>query len=100
MNQHILVPGVARDWLTLNLGPGEPRAAVEEQTLDQVRTLDRFLENPVRAVPGTAMGYAGIADSSERAALIAYLKQANGSAECQTQGAGRDLKASGHLLSR
>jgi RNA polymerase sigma-70 factor, ECF subfamily len=26
-----------------NLGQGEPRAAVEEQTLDQVRTLDRFL---------------------------------------------------------
>lgn len=30
-------------WALLNLGQGEPRAAVEEQTLDQVRTLDRFL---------------------------------------------------------
>jgi RNA polymerase sigma-70 factor, ECF subfamily len=30
-------------WALLNLGQGEPRAAVEEQTLDQVRALDRFL---------------------------------------------------------
>lgn len=45
-------------------------------------TLDRFLANPTQAVPGTSMGYAGIPDSKERAALIAYLRQANGSAEC------------------
>ena len=30
-------------WALLNLGQGEPQAAVEEQALDQVRTLDRFL---------------------------------------------------------
>lgn len=47
------------------------------------RTLDRFLENPTRAVPGTSMGYAGIADAGERAALIAFLKHANGSAPCK-----------------
>lgn len=46
------------------------------------QTLDRFLANPLRAVPGTAMGYAGITNRQERADLIAYLKQANGSALC------------------
>ena len=47
------------------------------------RTLDRFLENPARTVPGTSMGYAGVADPAERAALIAYLKQANNTPECK-----------------
>lgn len=39
-------------------------------------TLDRFLKNPGRTVPGTTMGYAGIADPRERADLIAWLRQA------------------------
>ncbi|MBI2739172.1 MAG: cytochrome c family protein [Rhodospirillales bacterium] len=39
-------------------------------------TLDRFLENPLKIVPGTKMGYAGIKDPQERADLIAYLGQA------------------------
>ena len=42
-------------------------------------TLDRFLANPTRMVPGTAMGYAGIADPKERADLIAWLRQASSS---------------------
>jgi cytochrome c len=46
------------------------------------RTLDRFLASPVTVVPGTAMGYAGIADKKERADLIAYLKRANESPPC------------------
>jgi RNA polymerase sigma-70 factor (ECF subfamily) len=38
------VPGVVRIWpALLNLRQGEPKVAVEEQILDQVRTLDRFL---------------------------------------------------------
>lgn len=40
------------------------------------QTLDLFLKNPLAAVPGTSMGYAGVADPQERADLIAYLKQA------------------------
>jgi cytochrome c len=40
------------------------------------RTLDEFLRDPMRAVPGTAMGYAGIPDSRERADLIAWLREA------------------------
>jgi len=49
------------------------------------RTLDRFLANPLNAVPGTAMGYAGIPDKKERADLIAYLRQADSSPECRKQ---------------
>lgn len=49
------------------------------------QTLDRFLANPLKALPGTTMGYAGIADRQERADLIAYLRQANESAECRKQ---------------
>lgn len=45
-------------------------------------TLDRFLANPPKAVPGTSMTYAGVPDKGERAALIAYLKAANGGGEC------------------
>ena len=39
-------------------------------------TLDRFIENPLKTVPGTKMGYAGVKGAQERADLIAYLKQA------------------------
>ena len=46
-------------------------------------TLDRFLANPLKVVPGTDMTYAGVTDPKERADLIAYLKQANGSGECK-----------------
>ena len=47
------------------------------------KTLDRFLANPFKAVPGTTMGYAGVADRRERTDLIAYLKQAGGSPPCR-----------------
>lgn len=39
------------------------------------KTLDRFLANPLKAVPGTTMTYAGVPDPKERTDLIAYLKQ-------------------------
>jgi cytochrome c len=38
------------------------------------RTLDRFLADPMAAVPGTTMTYAGISDPGERADLVAYLR--------------------------
>lgn len=47
------------------------------------KTLDRFMANPAKAVPGTSMTYAGVPDGAERAALIAYLKQANIGVECR-----------------
>lgn len=40
-------------------------------------SLDRFLENPLKTVPGTRMGYAGVKDAKEREDLIAYLKSAS-----------------------
>ena len=40
------------------------------------QTLDKFIENPLKTVPGTKMGYAGVKDPQERADLIAYLKKA------------------------
>nr|WP_245660856.1 c-type cytochrome [Polaromonas jejuensis] len=41
------------------------------------KTLNLFLANPAKAVPGTSMGYAGVTDAQERADLVAYLKQAS-----------------------
>jgi cytochrome c len=40
-------------------------------------TLDRLIADPLKTVPGTAMGYAGVKDARERADLIAYLRAAN-----------------------
>lgn len=48
------------------------------------KTLDRFIANPMKTVPGTTMGYAGIADAQERADLLAYLKENDRSAACAT----------------
>src|SRR5687767_7595548 len=45
-------------------------------------TLDRFLADPPKAVPGTTMTYAGVADPKERADLIAYLEKGSISSEC------------------
>ena len=42
------------------------------------KTLDRFLADPLKSVPGTTMTYAGVPDAKERADLIAYL----GSVRC------------------
>lgn len=40
-------------------------------------TLERFLADPPKAVPGTTMTYAGVGDPAERAALVAYLERAS-----------------------
>jgi len=46
------------------------------------KSLDRFLANPLVAVPGTSMGYAGVADRKERADLISFLEHAGKSPQC------------------
>jgi cytochrome c len=46
------------------------------------KSLDRFLANPLAAVPGTSMGYGGVEDANERADLVAYLVAVNASAAC------------------
>jgi cytochrome c len=40
------------------------------------RSLDRFLADPMGAVPGTNMTYLGVNDARERAELIAWMKEA------------------------
>jgi cytochrome c len=55
------------------------------------RTLDRFLTDPAKAVPGTSMAYAGLPDARERADLIAWLRLASMARRC-TAGAARDLQ--------
>ncbi len=47
------------------------------------RSLDRFLRAPFEAVPGTAMGYAGVKDEGERADLIAWLRVATAPGRCK-----------------
>ncbi|RJG14994.1 c-type cytochrome [Massilia cavernae] len=47
------------------------------------RTLNRFLKNPTAAVPGTSMGYSGVPDPAERAALIVFLQNVDGRPECR-----------------
>jgi cytochrome c len=43
-------------------------------------TLDRFLENPFKTVPGTKMTFAGLKRPEQRKAMIDYLRS-NGKAE-------------------
>lgn len=40
------------------------------------KTLNVFLKDPMKALPGTTMGYAGVKDAAERSDLIAWLKEA------------------------
>ena len=46
-------------------------------------TLERFLAAPLATVPGTSMGYAGIADAAERKALVAWLARASRGPDCR-----------------
>ena len=39
-------------------------------------TLDKFLQNPTKFIPGTRMTYAGVPNDQDRADLLAYLKAA------------------------
>jgi cytochrome c len=59
-----------------NYSPAMRKAGEAGMVWDEA-TLDKFLENPTRFIPGTRMGYAGIKDAQERADLIAYLKKAS-----------------------
>jgi cytochrome c len=47
------------------------------------QTLERFLADPPKTIPGTAMTYAGVPEAKDRADLIAYLKEQGASAQCR-----------------
>lgn len=64
-------------------GFGYSKAMKESGIVWTVTTLDTFLADPMKAMPGTAMGYAGVRDPQERADLVAYLAQASDSAQCR-----------------
>lgn len=50
-----------------------------------VDALDRFLRDPLQMVPGSTMGFAGIADAAERRDLVAWLATlTESSAACAT----------------
>jgi cytochrome c len=52
---------------------GYSKALQASKIVWNAQTLDRFLQDPMKAVPGTTMGYAGVKDPKERADLIAWL---------------------------
>ena len=56
-------------------GPGyDYSPALREAAIPwNAATLDEFLEAPLAVVPGTTMGFAGVADAGERRDLVAYL---------------------------
>lgn len=47
------------------------------------KSLNFFLQDPMKALPGTSMGYAGVKDDTERADLIAWLKQSSHVGACK-----------------
>jgi cytochrome c len=55
----------------------------ESKIVWDARSLDVFLQDPIKTVPGTAMGYAGIKDPGERADLIAWLRESTGPGRCK-----------------
>ena len=55
---------------------GYSKAMRDSKIVWNARSLDHFLQDPMKAVPGTAMGYAGVKDPKERADLIAWLSVA------------------------
>lgn len=55
--------------------PAMRKAGASGMVWDEA-TLNKFLENPTKFIPGTRMGYAGVKSAQERADLIAFLKEA------------------------
>lgn len=73
-------------------GFGYSKAMSRSKIVWNAETLDRFLADPLTAMPGTSMGYAGVTDSKERADLIAYLERVNESSECRKLNAVRSRR--------
>jgi aldose sugar dehydrogenase len=68
--------GVAGRAVASARGYDEYSAALKSQRGEWTdEKLNAFLRNPQAAIPGNAMGFAGIADDKQRTMLIEYLKQ-------------------------
>jgi cytochrome c len=73
-------------------GFGYSEAMTRSKIVWSAETLDRFLADPLTAIPGTAMVYDGVTDTKERADLIAYLGRVNDSSECRKLNAVRSRR--------
>jgi cytochrome c len=65
--------------------PGYPYSAAMKRSgiVWTTATLDAFLADPMKTVPGTSMGYAGVKDLRDRTDLVSYLARASDAAECR-----------------
>ena len=52
------------------------QANIEKGIVWNDETLDIYLENPKKCIPGTKMVYAGLKKKKDRSDLIAYIKEA------------------------
>lgn len=52
---------------------GYSKALRDSKIVWNAQSLDRFLQDPMKTIQGTTMGYAGVKDPKERADLIAWL---------------------------
>jgi cytochrome c len=64
-------------------GFGYSKAMKNSRLVWNAKTLDRFIADPMKAIPGTTMTYAGVKDARERADLIAWLERAALSPACR-----------------
>ena len=75
--KHLIGPSLAGVYgKPAAIAAGYPYSAALKQTgltWDDA-TLDRFLEAPMKTVPGTRMTYAGLKDPAARREIVAYLK--------------------------
>jgi cytochrome c len=62
------------------------KALRDSKIVWDARWLDVFLQDPMKAVPGTTMGYAGVKDPKERSDLISWLRESTRAGQSCTLG--------------
>jgi cytochrome c len=81
-NRNMTGPSLAGLWQRKAAGlAGFPRYSPALKSSDVVwddQTLDAWLHDPAHFIPGNTMTFRGIADSQQRADLLAFLKEATG----------------------
>ena len=74
-------------------GFGYSKAMKGSKLVWNAKTLDRFIADPLKTVPGTTMTYAGVKDARDRVDLIAYFEAAARSPACRKAGPAATLAA-------